>query len=131
MKLLKVLINSNVGSRRFCFNLILDGKVKINNKVITQPLYEIAPEKDTIKVEDKIIKIDKEIFKPTYIMMYKPAGVICSLKDEKNRPTLFELIKHKQLKKRHLFYVGRLDFKTEGLIFITNDGDFANIIMLK
>jgi len=128
IKLLKFLVDSDIGSRRYCFNLIRAGKVSVNNKTITQPLYLITPETDKIKVENKEIKIKKEILEPVYIMMNKPAGVICSLKDKKGRPTIFDLLKHKNLKRKHLFYTGRLDFKTEGLIFITNDGEFANFI---
>jgi len=60
--------------------------------------------------------------------MNKPNGVVCTLKDEMGRTTIFDLIKHKEIKIKHLFYAGRLDYKTEGAIFITNDGEFANLI---
>ncbi|MBN1898410.1 MAG: rRNA pseudouridine synthase [Spirochaetes bacterium] len=128
MKLWKFLVDAQVGSRRHCFDLILKGQVSVNNTVNERPLSEIDPQKDVINIEDKKVKPVKGVFDPVYIMMNKPSGVICSRKDEKGRFTLYDLIKHKNLSKKHLIYAGRLDYKTEGLIFLTNDGDFVNLL---
>ncbi len=126
--LLKFLIYSNIGSRRVCFNLIKNGFIRINTQTVYQPLYKLVPE-DKVYCEDKLVKYSNELIKPVYIMLYKPQKYICSLKDENNKPSIMRLIRHKNLNKKHLFPVGRLDFLTEGLIFITNDGYFADYIL--
>ncbi len=125
--LLKILTENNVGSRRYCFNLIKSGFIEVNNKVITEPMFEVNKSSDIIKVEGINLKINE--IKKIYIMMNKPVGVLSSAKSEDDKKTLFDLIKHKELKKIRLFNVGRLDFKTEGLIFLTNDGEFAKYII--
>jgi len=126
--LLKILTAHNVGSRRYCFDLIKTGLVEVNNKVITDPAFEIDKQKDKIKVEGERLKLTE--VKKIYIMLNKPQGYLSSTKSQDNKKTLFDLIKHKKLKKIKLFNVGRLDFKTEGLIFLTNDGDFAKYIIM-
>ena len=126
--ILKFLINSNIGSRRFCFNLIKEGEIRVNNEIITQPLFELNLE-DKVYYDCRIIDFKKELFKPVYILMNKPIKYLCSLKDEKDKPSIMRLIHHKDLSKKHLFPVGRLDYLTEGLLFITNDGDFTNYIL--
>ncbi len=125
--LLKILSNNNIGSRRKCFELIRNGNVEVNNKVIRDPSFLIDIEKDKIRVEGESIKIKK--VNPVYIMMNKPIGVLSSSFSENGKLTLFDLLHHKDLKKIKLFNVGRLDFNSEGLIFLTNDGEFANKII--
>ena len=126
--LLKFLTNSNVGSRRTCFNIITKGHVRVNNRKIDQPLFEINTA-DKIYYDDKLIKYDTRKFIPVYIMLNKPKGYICSVTDENDKPSILNLIKHKDLKNKHLFPVGRLDYLTEGFLFITNDGHFANYLL--
>ena len=125
--LLKFLTNSNIGARRFCFDLIKEGNIRVNDKIADQPMLEINPE-DKIYYDDKLVRFKKELFEPVYIMLNKPQKFICSVKNENGKPSIMNLIKHKNLKKKHLFPVGRLDFLTEGLIFITNDGYFTNYL---
>lgn len=126
--LLKYLVNADAGSRRACFSLIQKGQVKVNKKVVLQPLH-LLEDKDIILLDDQPVKLKKETIEPVYIMMNKPQKYVCSVKDEKNKPSILKLIKHKQIIKKHIFPVGRLDFLTEGLIFITNDGHFSNHIL--
>ncbi len=125
--LLKFLTNSNIGARRFCFDLIKQGDIRVNDKIISQPMFEIHAQ-DKIYYDDRLIKFKEDSTKPVYIMLNKPQKYICSLTNENEKPSIMNLIKHKNLRKKHLFPVGRLDFLTEGLIFITNDGDFANFL---
>lgn len=83
---------------------------------------EVDPEQDAIEVDGHII--DSEV--KVYIMLHKPAGYISSVTDTHDRPTVLDLL---QGIKARVFPVGRLDYDTEGLILLTNDGDFANLLM--
>ena len=116
----KILSNSGFCSRREAERLIGLGKVKVNGKVIT--LGDKAdPKKDSIDVMGRLVRSDKKI----YIILNKPRGYISTLKDPQNRKTIVDLIDIKE----RIFPIGRLDLNTEGLILLTNDGDFANLVM--
>lgn len=118
-RLQKIIANSGYCSRRKAEELIKGGKVKVNGKIITN-LGEKASFKDVISVENNELKIeDKE-----YILLYKPRGVISSVKDEKGRKTVLDLIETKH----RLYPVGRLDYNTSGLLILTNDGKLTNIL---
>lgn len=125
--LLKYLMQANLGSRRFCFNLITTGEIRVNDTVEEQPLRTIK-KTDRVYYNNKQIIIESPDKNLVYIMLNKPAGYISASKDQDNKPSILRLIRHKNLKDLHLFPVGRLDFLTEGLIFITNDGDFAHYL---
>lgn len=127
LTLLKFLIKVNIGSRRYCFDLIKNGEIAVNDKIIAQPLF-IVRENDKVFYSNKQLKVKTVQEDLVYIMMNKPSGVICSVEDQDNKPSILRLIKHKNLSKLHLFPVGRLDYLTEGLIFITNDGEFAHYL---
>ena len=116
----KILSNFGYCSRRKAEELIEQGRVSVNNKVIS--LGDKAdPSKDVIKVDGKVVKESKKI----YLMLNKPKGYITTLKDPQKRKTIMDLIHIKE----RVFPIGRLDFNTEGLILLTNDGDFANLVM--
>lgn len=118
-RLQKIIANSGYCSRRKAEELIKGGKVKVNGKIITN-LGEKTSFKDVILVENNELKIeDKE-----YILLYKPRGVISSVKDEKGRKTVLDLIETKH----RLYPVGRLDYNTSGLLILTNDGKLTNIL---
>lgn len=121
IRLNKFLSSCGVASRRHSDELIAQGKVMVNGKVITTAGVSINEKKD------KVIYDGKELSLPSsfvYIKLNKPKGYICSTSDEKGRKTIYDLIKTDE----RLFSVGRLDYDTEGLIILTNDGDFANKI---
>lgn len=120
----KILASQNVGSRREVQDLIKKGAVKVNGEVIRKKDIKINPEKDEVKVKDDILKFNKYM----YIMMNKPAGVISASRDPRMQ-TVIDLVPN-NLKRRDLFPAGRLDRDTEGLLIITNDGDFAHRILL-
>ena len=122
MRLNKFLSNSGVASRRKCDELIAAGKVTVNGKVVTEMGINVNEKKDRIKVEGNEVKLPSSF---VYIKLNKPKGYACTAKDEKGRKTIYELVKCSE----RLFSVGRLDYDTEGLIILTNDGDFANQIM--
>ena len=118
-RLQKVIAASGVASRRKAEELIKDGKVKVNGKVITE-LGTKVDSKDTIEVNNKII--EKEL--KEYYLLNKPRGVITSTSDEKGRKTVIDLIDTTA----RIYPVGRLDYDTTGALLLTNDGEFANIL---
>jgi len=116
----KIISNAGYCSRRKAEDLIKAGRVKVNNKLITiGDKADIS--KDTITVEGKKLQRKRRL----YLAFNKPKGYLTTLKDPSGKKTIFDLIKTKE----RLIPVGRLDYNTEGLILLTNDGDFANKIM--
>ena len=118
MRLNKYIAQSGIASRRKADELTLQGKVKINGAVMKEPGYNVA-ESDVIEVNGHIIKADS---KKIYIMLNKPKGFITSVDDERERPTVMDLISDID---ERIFPVGRLDFNTSGMLIMTNDGDLA------
>lgn len=119
-RLQKIIASSGIASRRKAELLIKDGRVKVNGKVITELGTKVST-KDNIEVDNKLI--EKEI--KEYYLLNKPRGVITSTKDDKNRKTVTDLIDTSA----RIYPVGRLDYDTTGALLLTNDGEFANIIM--
>ncbi|GAA0296858.1 23S rRNA pseudouridine2605 synthase [Gracilibacillus halotolerans] len=120
-RLQKVIARSGVASRRKAEQLILDGKVVVNGKKVTE-LGTKVTSKDEISVEG--IPIEKE--KLVYYVLYKPRGVISSVKDESNRKIVLDYLP--EIEER-IYPVGRLDYDTSGLLLLTNDGDFTNQLL--
>ena len=119
MRLNKFLSNSGVASRRKCDELIAEGKVYVNGKPATELGMQINERKDKVMVEGKRISLPSSF---VYIKLNKPKGYACTASDEKGRKTIYDLINCEE----RLFSIGRLDYDTEGLILLTNDGEFAN-----
>lgn len=122
MRLNKFLASAGVASRRKSDELIKQGQIKVNNKVVTELGTVINENKDKIEFNGKKLEL-KELY---YLKLNKPKGYICSSSDEKGRKIVLDLIKDKTVR---LFTVGRLDYDTEGLILLTNDGDFADRVL--
>ncbi len=119
-RLQKVIAQAGIASRRKAEDLIKDGKVKVNGEVITE-LGTKVKESDRVEVNNKPIeKENKE-----YYLLNKPRGVITTTSDEHGRKTVTELINTEA----RIYPVGRLDYDTTGAIILTNDGEFANILM--
>ena len=119
MRLNKFLSNSGLASRRKCDEIIKEGKVYVNGKLVTELGTTINEKRDKVTVEGKIITLPSSF---VYIKLNKPKGYACTAHDEKGRKTIYDLIDTDE----RLFSIGRLDYDTEGLILLTNDGDFAN-----
>ena len=117
-RLQKYLANNGIASRRKCEELILQGKVSVNGKVVTELGTKINPETDKIEYNGKVIKIQEE---KVYILLNKPIDYVTTVKDQFNRPIVTDLIKGVDVK---LLPVGRLDMYTSGALILTNDGDF-------
>ena len=118
-RLQKKIADSGYCSRREAEKLIASGKVKVNDEVISVLGTKVS-EKDKIKIEDVLLEPEKKV----YYLLNKPRGVICSIKDDKNRKVITDLIDTDV----RIFPVGRLDYDTTGLIILTNDGKLSNIL---
>ena len=122
MRLNKFLSSCGVSSRRRADQLILEGKVKVNNILVTQLGTVIDENKDEVVCNGKKLVLSRNF---VYYKLNKPKGYICSNSDEKGRKTIFQLFPQQE----RLFCVGRLDYNTEGLLIVTNDGEFANSLI--
>lgn len=120
-RLQKVIAQSGITSRRKAEQLIVDGKVEVNNKVVTVLGTKVTP-KDEVKVNG--IPIEKE--EPVYYILNKPREVISSADDDKGRTDVVDLLGHVE---ERVFPIGRLDYHTSGILLLTNDGEFANLLM--
>ena len=119
-RLQKVIANSGYCSRRKAEELIKLGKVEVNGKVVTE-LGTKVNEKDEIIVNGKAIEKEEHV----YFLLNKPRGVVTTASDDKNRKTVVELIDTD----KRIYPVGRLDYDTTGALILTNDGEFANLMM--
>ena len=120
-RLQKVIANSGYCSRRKAEELIKAGQVYVDGQMVTELGTKVTGN-ETIVVEG--VTLNKQIRKE-YYLLNKPRGYICSLKDDKGRKVVTELINTKE----RIYPVGRLDYDTTGVLLLTNDGDFANILM--
>ena len=120
MRLNKFLASCGIASRRKCEELITAGKIQVNGKVVTNLATSINEEKDQVKFNNEIIRIQQEL---KYFMLHKPKGYVSTVKDDKGRKTVIELLSGIT---ERVFPVGRLDYESEGLILLTNDGELAN-----
>lgn len=122
-RLQKLISQAGIASRRHAEELIKAGLVSVNGARITELGAKADPEKDHIKVRGKLINPKLEKRENVYILLNKPKGVLSSASDPENRKLVVDLVPKSYGK---LFPVGRLDYQTEGLIILTNDGDFSN-----
>ncbi len=118
MRLNKYIAQSGVASRRKADQLTLNGAVRINNKVMKEPGYDVKPE-DVVEVNGLALR---PASKKIYIVLNKPKGYITTVSDEQNRPTVMDLVS--DITER-IFPVGRLDYNTTGLLIMTNDGELS------
>ena len=116
----KFLSDSGVSSRRNSEQFILDKRVTVNDKIITELSFKVDPEKDVVTLDGERIKPKKHI----YVLLNKPKGYITTVSDERDRKTVLDLVKTKE----RIYPIGRLDYNTTGLLFLTNDGDFSQLL---
>ncbi|KKI93108.1 pseudouridine synthase [Bacillus sp. SA1-12] len=120
-RLQKVIAHAGVASRRRAEQLILEGKVKVNGKIVKELGTKVS-DHDQVEVEG--IPLERE--EPVYLLLYKPTGVISAVKDDKGRKVVTDFFPYI---KQRIYPVGRLDYDTSGLLLLTNDGEFANSLM--
>lgn len=118
VRLQKFLANSGVASRRKCEELILEGKISVNGKVIKELGTKIDPAVDKVTYCGKLIHNTEKL---VYILLNKPIGYVTTASDQFNRDTVLDLVKVKE----RVVPVGRLDMYTSGALILTNDGDFV------
>lgn len=118
VRLQKFLADSGVASRRASEQFILNGRVAVNGEIIRLLGTKIDPAQDRVSVDGKPIRPKRKL----YLALNKPRGFVCSRDDERGRRTIYELIPKEW---DNLYSVGRLDFASEGLLFLTNDGEFS------
>jgi len=119
MRINKYIALCGVASRRKAEELILNNRVKVNNKIVTELSYQVDEENDIVKVDDKVIKEEQKL---VYILLNKPEGYITTVKDQFDRPSVLDLVR--DIKER-VYPIGRLDYETSGLLLLTNDGDLT------
>lgn len=119
----KILVSQGIGSRKEVQKAIHSKRVRIDGVAITKPDYKIDPERCEITVDGQVLNVKQHV----YIMLNKPAGYVSATEDNLNR-TVLELVP-KELYRKGLFPAGRLDKDTEGLMIITDDGEFAHRLM--
>lgn len=122
MRINKYLATCGLGSRRGVEELIKKGDISVNGKVVTDLSYDISSN-DLVKYKGKPVNLVED---KVYIMLNKPKCYITSTKDEQGRKVVLDLLKGCKYK---VFPVGRLDYNTQGLLLLTNDGDWANDII--
>ena len=122
MRIQKILSDRGVSSRRKAEELMLAGRVTVNGQVCN-PGDQADPDRDDIRVDGKPIPKAAERL---YIMLHKPRGYVCTLSDERGRRTVAELVADCG---QRVYPCGRLDYDSEGLLLMTNDGDFAQTLM--
>ena len=119
MRINKYIALCGVASRRKAEELILAGKIKVNDNIVTELSYQVDEENDVVKVDDKIIKEENKL---VYILLNKPEGYITTVKDQFDREGVLDLVT--DIKER-VYPIGRLDYETSGLLLLTNDGDLT------
>ncbi len=117
-RLQKFLSEAGVASRRASEQVILEGRVSVNGEIVTVLGSKVDPDSDEVLVDGSRVQLKRKL----YVALHKPFGYVCSRKDELNRRTVYELLPREWT---NLYTVGRLDAESEGLIFLTNDGDFS------
>ncbi|MBQ8300911.1 MAG: rRNA pseudouridine synthase [Clostridia bacterium] len=121
VRLQKYIAMSGVASRRAAETMIQEGRVSVNGKKVTEQGVKVEVGADNVSVDGKPVKVKNKNY---YIMLNKPVGYVSTVKDQFERPTVVDLVK-KDLEDARIFPVGRLDYDTEGLLLLTNDGDFT------
>jgi pseudouridine synthase len=118
-RLQKILAAAGYGSRRTCEEIIRQGRVQVNGRLVTEMGTKVDPHRDEIRVDGAPLSSPEE---KVYLILHKPPGYISTVHDPWGRPTVLDLVPHR----RRLYPVGRLDAESEGLLLLTNDGQLTH-----
>src|SRR5213075_3192973 len=118
VRLQKFLAEAGLASRRAAEQIIREGRVAVNGDTVSELGRKVDPAHDRVAVDGKPVKVKRKI----YLALNKPRGLVCSRNDELGRATIYELLPKEW---GHLHSIGRLDFNSEGLLFLTNDGELS------
>src|SRR5690606_27715743 len=122
MRLQKFLSRAGVASRRAAEAMIREGRVRVNDRVVTELGTRVDPDVDRVSVDGSPVVLAR----PVWLALHKPRGYVSTRSDPQGRPTIYDLIPERY---RGLFHVGRLDADSEGLLLLTNQGDLANRLL--
>ena len=122
MRLQKYLARAGVASRRASEELIREGRVRVDGQVVSVLGTKIDPGASRVEVDDRLVQIEP----PRWIMLHKPPGYLCTRSDPEGRPTVYDLM---DAEFASLFHVGRLDYMSEGMLLLTNEGDVAEQLL--
>ena len=123
-RLQKTLAHAGIASRRASERLIAEGRVTVNGRVVTDLGTKVDPSEDAIKVDGR--RVAAAPARKTYVALHKPRGVVTTMSDPEGRPTVASLIRGIRTR---IYPVGRLDYDSEGLLLLTDDGDLARDLM--
>jgi 23S rRNA pseudouridine2605 synthase len=118
-RLQKILSRAGVSSRRAAEKMIAEGRISVNRTVVVEPGTKADPQKDEIRLDGRLISLETERI---YLMLHKPKGYVTTLSDPQGRPIVTDLLNGVAAR---VYPVGRLDYDSEGLLILTNDGEFA------
>lgn len=122
MRIAKFLAHAGLSSRRDSEEKILKGEIKVNGEIVKELALQVDPEVDIIEYRNQVIKIEPYV----YIVFYKPAGCLSTVHDPFNRATVMSYF---PAVTQRIYPVGRLDFDTSGLLILSNDGEFTNLMI--
>ncbi|VEG55676.1 pseudouridine synthase [Mycolicibacterium aurum] len=126
VRLQKLLSQAGIASRRVAEKMILDGRVEVDDRIVTELGTRVDPSVSVIRVDGVRISIDDTL---VHLAINKPIGMHSTMSDDRGRPCVGDLIEHRVRGNKKLFHVGRLDADTEGLLLLTNDGELAHRLM--
>ena len=126
VRLQKVLSQAGIASRRVAEKMILDGRVEVDDRIVTELGTRVDPHVSVIRVDGARVTVDDTL---VHLAINKPLGMHSTMSDDQGRPCIGDLVEHRVRGNKKLFHVGRLDADTEGLMLLTNDGELAHRLM--
>ena len=126
VRLQKVLSQAGIASRRVAEKMILDGRVEVDDRIVTELGTRVDPDVSVIRVDGARVTVDDTL---VHLAINKPRGMHSTMSDDRGRPCIGDLVEHRVRGNKKLFHVGRLDADTEGLMLLTNDGELAHRLM--
>ena len=126
VRLQKVLSQAGIASRRVAEKMILDGRVEVDGRMVTELGTRVDPDVSVIRVDGARVLLDDTL---VHLALNKPRGMHSTMSDDRGRPCIGDLVEHRVRGNKKLFHVGRLDADTEGLMLLTNDGELAHRLM--
>jgi 23S rRNA pseudouridine2605 synthase len=126
VRLQKVLSQAGIASRRVAERMILDGRVEVDGRIVTEMGTRVDPGTADIRVDGSRVILDDTMM---YLALNKPLGMHSTMSDDQGRPCVGDLVEHRVRGNKNMFHVGRLDADTEGLLLLTNDGELAHRLM--
>src|SRR5881227_2038744 len=126
VRLQKVLSQAGIASRRVAEKMILDGRVEVDDRIVTELGTRVDPDASVIRVDGARVTVDDSL---VYLAINKPKGMHSTMSDDRGRPCIGDYLRGRYEETPGVVHVGRLDENTEGLLLLTNDGDLGHRLM--